>query len=119
MALILTDDDLSLTAPARAKLAELCAQADDSIAGVRVYATGGCNGIGFGMTFTDAIYEEDAVRELAGFKIVVDDGSLAHLRGVEIDFVDDGAGDATFVFNNLPLAPSGGCGSCGSGGGCS
>ena len=65
MSLTLTEDDLTLTDPARAKMAELCAQADESVAGVRVYATGGCSGIGFGMTFTDAIYEEDAVREFA------------------------------------------------------
>ncbi|NCC29728.1 MAG: iron-sulfur cluster assembly accessory protein, partial [Gammaproteobacteria bacterium] len=43
---------------------------------------------------------------------------------VEIDFVDQGDGNATFVFNNLPqVGGGGGCGSCGSssasGGGCS
>jgi iron-sulfur cluster insertion protein len=51
---------------------------------------------------------------------VVDDGTLEYIRGVEIDFVDRGDGDASFVFNNLPSFGSG-CGTCGSGsgGGCS
>jgi len=43
------------------------------------------------------------------------------MRGVEIDFVDRGMGDASFVFNNVFAATggSGGCGSCGSSsGGC-
>jgi iron-sulfur cluster insertion protein len=37
---------------------------------------------------------------------------------VEIDFLDRGDGNASFVFNNLP-SMGGGCGTCGSqGGGC-
>jgi iron-sulfur cluster insertion protein len=117
----LTDQDLTLTESARQKMGELFEDIDDSVAGVRVYASaGGCSGVSFGMTFTDAINENDGVRDYAGYKVVVDDGTLEHIRGVEIDFVDRGDGNATFVFNNLP-ATGGGCGSCGSasGGGCS
>ena len=119
----LTNDHLTLTSPAMAKMSELFNQVDDSIQGVRVFATsGGCHGIGFGMTFTDEINEDDGVLACDGFKVVVDDGTLDHLRGVEIDYVDDGEGQPTFVFNNLPKPEGGGCGSCGShsgGGGCS
>jgi iron-sulfur cluster insertion protein len=121
MSAALSVTDLSLTSPAQAKFSELFEQVDDSIQGVRVFATpGGCSGISFGMTFTDAINDDDGVLSFDGFKVVVDDGTLGYLRGVEIDFVDDGHGNATFVFNNLPQM-GGGCGSCGSssGGGCS
>ncbi len=123
MSEVLTEAELSLTSPAQAKMSELFNQVDDSIQGVRVFATsGGCSGIGFGMTFTDAINEDDGVLAYDGFKVVVDDETLPYLRGVEIDFVDDGEGGATFVFNNLPQM-GGGCGTCGSssggGGGCS
>jgi iron-sulfur cluster insertion protein len=121
MSASLTIADLSLTSPAAAKMGELFGQVDDSIQGVRVFATpGGCSGISFGMTFTDSINPDDGVLACDGFKVVVDDGTLGYLRGVEIDFVDDGEGHATFVFNNLPQM-GGGCGSCGSssGGGCS
>jgi iron-sulfur cluster insertion protein len=120
MLMALTETDLALTDAAQAKMAELFNDVDDGIQGVRVYATpGGCSGVSFGMTFADTINPNDGVRELDGYKLVVDDGSLAHVRGVEIDFVDRGDGHATFVFNNLPTAGSG-CGTCGSssGGGC-
>ncbi|WP_295588349.1 iron-sulfur cluster assembly accessory protein [uncultured Lamprocystis sp.] len=125
MSASLTNSELTLTLPATAKMGELFSQVDDNIQGVRVFATpGGCSGISFGMTFTDEINADDGVLACNGFKVVVDDGTLSYLRGVEIDFVDDGEGNATFVFNNLPQM-GGGCGSCGSsnggssGGGCS
>ena len=115
----LSGEELTLTSPATAKMGELFSQVEDKIQGVRVFATpGGCSGISFGMTFTDEINDDDGVLSCDGFKVVVDEGTLGYLRGVEIDFVDDGDGHATFVFNNLPQM-GGGCGSCGSSsGGC-
>ena len=117
----LTESDLSLTTVAQSKMNELFQQVDDNIEGVRVFATpGGCSGVSFGMTFSDAINDNDGVLECAGFKVIVDDGTLEYLRGVEIDFVDRGDGNASFVFNNLQPVGGGGCGTCGSssGGGC-
>ena len=112
----LSDTDLSLTSAARSKLAELFAQVDDTVQGVRVYAVpGGCSGISFGMTFTDQLNGNDGVRAYDAFKVIVDDNTLQYIRGVEIDFVDRGNGNASFVFNNLPSLGGGG-GGCGSGG---
>jgi iron-sulfur cluster insertion protein len=112
----LSDTDLSLTSAARSKLAELFSQVDDSVQGVRVYAVpGGCSGISFGMTFTDQLNGNDGVRAYDAFKVIVDDNTLQYIRGVEIDFVDRGNGNASFVFNNLPSLGGGG-GGCGSGG---
>jgi len=115
----LTEHDLSLTPPAQSKMDELFTQVDESVQGVRVFASpGGCSGISFGMTFAENINENDGVLECGGFKVIVDVGTLEYLRGVEIDFVEQGDGQASFVFNNLPSL-GGGCGSCGSsGGGC-
>lgn len=122
MTIALTESDLSLTGQAVAKMTELFNEVEEGIQGVRVYAApGGCSGVSFGMTFTESIAEDDGVREFDAFKIVVDDDTIDYLRGVEIDFVDQGDGNATFVFNNLPKV-GGGCGTCGSttsGGGCS
>ncbi|MBF0256137.1 MAG: iron-sulfur cluster assembly accessory protein [Gammaproteobacteria bacterium] len=121
----LGNDDLSLTAGAQAKFAELMQQVDDHVAGVRVFASpGGCSGVSFGMNFTDQVNaSEDGVLQCDGFQVIVDQGTLQYLKGVEIDFVDRGDGNASFVFNNLPSFGGGGCGSCGSskpqGGGCS
>jgi len=116
----LSNSDLTLTEPASSKMQELCGQVDENIMGVRVYATpGGCSGISFGMTFSDAINDNDGVLDCDGFKVIVDDGTMQYLKGVEIDFVDRGDGNASFVFNNLQPV-GGGCGTCGSsGGGCS
>jgi iron-sulfur cluster insertion protein len=115
----LNDNDLSLTSAARSKLAELFAQVDDTVQGVRVYAVpGGCSGVSFGMTFTDQLNGNDGIRAYDAFKVIVDDGTLQYIRGVEIDFVDRGNGNASFVFNNLPsMGGGGGCGSGGCGGG--
>jgi iron-sulfur cluster insertion protein len=115
----LTDKDLSLTDSAHTKIRELFEQVEDSIQGVRVFATpGGCSGISFGMTFTDKVDAGDGVLQCEGFKVVVDNSTIEYLRGVEIDFVDRGEGNASFVFNNLQPV-GGGCGTCGSAGGCS
>lgn len=114
MSAVLTEQDLSLTMPAQDKIGELFSQIDDTIQGVRVFATpGGCSGISFGMTFSDSVNDNDGVLDSGGFKVIVDEGTLPYLRGVEIDFVDRGDGNASFVFNNLP-AMGGGCGTCGS-----
>lgn len=118
---VLAESDLSLTGSAQGKMAELMGQVEDSIQGVRVFATpGGCSGVSFGMTFTDQLNDDDNVREYEGVRVIVDAGTLEYIRGVEIDFVDAGDGDARFVFNNLQPVSGGGCGTCGSqGGGCS
>jgi len=119
MSSALTETELSLTTPAQGKMAELMGQVEDKIEGIRVFATpGGCSGVSFGMTFTDQLNDEDHVRDYESVKVIVDPATLEHIRGVEIDFVGDGA-DARFVFNNLQPAGGGGCGTCGSQGGCS
>ncbi len=115
----LSNEDLTVTAPAQTKLSELVNQVEDPIEGIRVYATpGGCSGINFGMSFTDQVNENDNILECEGFKVIVDVGTMQYLRGVEIDFVDRGEEGASFVFNNLQPVSGGGCGTCGSGGGC-
>ncbi len=115
----LTDKDLSLTNSAHTKIRELFDQVEDGIEGVRVFATpGGCSGLSFGMTFTDKVDANDGVLQCDGFKVIVDNATIEYLRGVEIDFVDRGEGNASFVFNNIQPVGSG-CGTCGSAGGCS
>ena len=115
----LTDSDVSLTNSAQAKMQELFEQVGEEIQGVRVFATpGGCSGISFGMTFTDTVDDNDGILQCNGFNVIVDSATMDYLRGVEIDFVDRGEGNASFVFNNLQPV-GGGCGTCGSAGGCS
>ena len=119
----LSESDLALTAAAREKMLELFNQVeDDELKAIRVFVSGGgCGGMGYGMTFTDAQSEYDCVREEEGFSVYVDAVALNFLRGVEIDYVEKPTG-ASFVFNNAfsMTGGSGTCGGCGgaSGGGC-
>jgi iron-sulfur cluster insertion protein len=119
----LLEGDLALTAAAREKMLELFNQVeDDELKAIRVFVSGGgCGGMGYGMTFTDALSEYDCVREEEGFSVYVDAVALNFLRGVEIDYVEKPTG-ASFVFNNAfsMTGGSGTCGGCGgaSGGGC-
>ena len=118
----LADTDLTLTAAAREKMLELFNQVeDDELKAIRVFVSGGgCGGMGYGMTFTDAQSEYDCVRKEEGFDVYVDAVALNFLRGVEIDYVERPTG-ASFVFNNAfaITGGSGTCGACGAaGGGC-
>lgn len=118
----LTESDLALTAAAREKMLELFNQIeDDDMKAIRVFVSGGgCGGMGYGMTFTDARSEYDCVRSEGGFDVYVDAVALNFLRGVEIDYVEKPTG-ASFVFNNAfaVTGGSGTCGTCGAaGGGC-
>ena len=119
----LSESDVALTAAAREKMLELFNQVeDDELKAIRVFVSGGgCGGMGYGMTFTDALSEYDCVREEEGFSVYVDAVALNFLRGVEIDYVEKPTG-ASFVFNNAfsMTGGSGTCGGCGgaSGGGC-
>ena len=110
---------LTLTSAASQKMAELQADVDDEIAGIRVFATpGGCSGMSFGMTFTDQVSADDTVHDYDGFQLVIDGATSEHIRGVEIDF-NQMNGDSRFLFNNLQQsAAGGGCGGCPSQGGC-
>ena len=118
----LQDSDVALTAAAREKMVELFNQAeDDDLKAIRVFVSGGgCDGMGYGMTFTDTQTEYDCVRKENGFDVYVDAVALNYLRGVEIDYVEKPTG-ASFVFNNAfaMTGGSGTCGACGAaGGGC-
>ena len=117
----LSDTDVSLTALAQEKMAELFTDADDDIEAIRIYVSGGgCGGMSYGMTFTDSKTDFDTVRDFGSFKVYVDSVALGYLRGVEVDYADKPTG-ASFVFNNVFAATggSGACGACGSsGGGC-
>ena len=118
----LTEQQVRLTEAAHAKMRELMTDTDDDeIEAIRVFvAGGGCGGMTYGMTFTNALSEFDSVLEKDGVKIYVDAVALNYLKGVEIDFVQQGMG-ASFVFNNVFQATggSGACSACGAaGGGC-
>lgn len=119
----LTAEDIKLTPAAQGIMQKLFADVDDDdIDAIRVFVSGGgCSGMTYGMTFTGERFDNDKVLEAGSFKVYVDSNAYQYLKGVEIDYAENGANGASFVFNNVFQATggSGGCGSCGSsGGGC-
>ena len=100
---------------------------------LRVYvAGGGCCGANFGMALDNNIRANDTTIQAQGVQVVVDDQSIAYLRGAKIDFVNDPVRGAGFIVDS-PVKNSASCscgsashgeaesdsGSCGCGGSCS
>jgi iron-sulfur cluster insertion protein len=111
----LSATELEVTESAQGKLAEIIAQSEDDIEGIRIYVGGGgCSGMSYGMTFTDEVTEFDTVLQFDTFKVLVDVVALNYLRGAQIDYIQE-IGRERFVFNNV-FAETGGSGACG---GCS
>ena len=117
----LTSEDIKLTPAATEVMAKLFADVDDDeITAVRVFVSGGgCSGMTYGMTFTGERFDHDKVMQADGFQIFIDSFAHNYLKGVEIDYAENGMNGASFVFNNVfaSTGGSGSCGGCGGGGG--
>lgn len=113
-------DEVNVSPAARDKLVELL-NSEEDVNGVRIFVSGGgCGGMTYGMTFSEAPTQFDSIMEKDGLTVYVDAVALNYLSGVEIDYVEQGMG-ASFVFKNVfaSTGGSGTCGSCGAaGGGC-
>ncbi|MEO1963354.1 MAG: iron-sulfur cluster assembly accessory protein [Cycloclasticus sp.] len=117
----LTSSDVNISEAAAEKLKELFVDVGDDMEAIRIFVSGGgCGGMTYGMTFADEKSPFDTVLDAGDYKVYVDTVALNYMRGVEIDFVDKGMGEASFVFNNVFSATGGAgtCGACGSSGGC-
>ena len=68
------------------------------------------------MTFTGERFEHDKVLDADGFQVYIDSLAFNYLQGVEIDYAENGANGASFVFNNV-FSATGGSGAAGSSGG--
>ncbi|HQU16597.1 MAG: iron-sulfur cluster assembly accessory protein [Chromatiales bacterium 21-64-14] len=113
---VLTDADVKMSETARRKMAELLEENRDEVEAIRVFVGGGgCSGMSYGMTFTDARTPYDCIYQGDGVTLYVDAVALNFLRGVEIDYADRPSG-ASFVFNNV-FAATGGSGTCSACGG--
>ena len=109
---------ISITESASEKVRELLASEDREGQALRVFVRGmGCSGPAYGMALDDSTRPDDAVTELFGIKIVVDQASAQYVEGAQIDYVDSLMGKG-FTINNPNAAPAGGGGG-GCGGGCS
>ena len=117
----LTESDINISEAAGEKLKELFSDVSGEMDAIRIFVSGGgCGGMTYGMTFADEKSAFDSALETDDYKVYVDTVALNYMRGVEIDFIDKGMGEASFVFNNVFAATggSGACGACGASGGC-
>ena len=107
---------ISVTASAKAKIAELLSNSDESHSAVRVFVSGGgCGGMSYGMTFAESVAGKDRfLNDETGFALTIDPVAFSYLQGAEIDFQDSDV-NATFVFNNVfqAVGGSGACSGCG------
>ncbi len=69
----------------------------------------GCTGYAYVFDIAREVGSDDHVYESFGAKLVVDDSSLAFLKGSELDYVREGLGQM-FKVNNPNVKASCGCG---------
>ena len=109
---ILNEAMITLTDNAAEKVREFMAAqvAVADTAGLRVGVRGGgCSGFQYALAF-DEQRDGDTVFEDKGIRLLVDDPSLAYVRGSVIDFVD-GLQGAGFKVENPNVIAACGCGS--------
>ena len=114
-------DDLVLTEACVRRLRQLAAEENTSVASglgsaplLRIAVDGGgCSGFQYAFsleTSDEAIGPTDVVFERDGARVVVDDVSLAFVRGATVDYVEEMI-RSSFVIGDNPNAESGcGCG---------
>ena len=93
--------DISLSSAAAQAVQNIMEEKNLEGYALRIYVSGGgCCGTQFGMALDDNIRKIDTIFESEGVKVVVDEVSIDHLQGANIDYVDDPERGAGFVVNN-------------------
>ena len=101
---------VTLTTDAMTQLKTLLEAENNPHLGLRVFVSGGgCSGMQYGMAFDDNVRAEDQVIEADGVKVIVDELSLQHIHGSEIDYVNSLMG-AGFTVHNPNAVSSCSCG---------
>jgi iron-sulfur cluster insertion protein len=104
------DGQVSLTANAARRIAELKSQENAPDAFLRLAVSGGgCSGFQYGFSFDKERRTDDLVFARDGVELVIDEVSLELVKGAELDFVEDMMG-AYFQVRNPNAASSCGCG---------
>jgi len=121
---------VTLTSAAEEAVRNLFAQRNLEGYALRVFIQGGgCSGYQYGMALENNIRENDLVFDNNGVQVVVDEISIQHISGSNIDYIEDVMGSG-FKVDNPNAVASCGCGSSfrakeeaqsgrASGGGCS
>jgi len=70
----------------------------------------GCTGLSYVVDYADEIHPDDNLCDSHGVTVVVDNGSLSQLDGVEVDYVRSNALNEGFEFRNPNVEEMCGCG---------
>jgi iron-sulfur cluster assembly accessory protein len=111
MSSVLSNEAVVTVTPAAVEQIKAVHQAQPEDAGkpLRLYVeAGGCSGLQYGMVF-DEVRDGDAIVEVDGIRVVVDEFSSNYLRGSEVDFKDELTGGG-FKIVNPNARQSCGCG---------
>ena len=111
----ISNEVMTITDTALAKMTELLGQVEDDVAGIRVFVHGGgCSGLSYGMTYAEEKLDSDSIMGNDQCQVLVDPVALGYLQGCEIDYREGPTG-ASFIFNNVfqSVGGSGACGGCG------
>ena len=80
---------LTMTDEAKGQLRSVLDRQNKPEGALRVYVSpGGCSGFSYGMSLEDEIDPDDAVVEVDGVKVVVDEFSAQYLKDALIDYED-------------------------------
>ena len=104
-----TDNGVELTERAARHILDILAkEPEGSVFRVGVDG-GGCSGFQYSFAVEPAAKPDDIVVERNGARAVVDESSLAFLKGARVDFIDDLMGQS-FRIENPNATASCGCG---------
>ncbi len=107
----LSEQLVSLTDAAAAKVMELRAREGKAEASLRLFVkSGGCSGFSYGLAFDDSRADDDRIELHGEVPIVIDAFSAQYVDGAEIDYVDSLMGSG-FAINNPNAVSSCACGS--------
>lgn len=101
---------VTLTDAAAARVREIMASAERTVAGLRVgVKNGGCAGMSYTMEWADRIDPLDEVVEDKGAKVLIDKKAVLFLLGTQMDYQVNKL-SAGFTFNNPNETSACGCG---------
>ncbi len=69
----------------------------------------GCSGYAYQLEYATEIHDTDQVFESHGVKVVVQQGDIKFIHGLELDYIEQGLSSA-FHFNNPNVTEQCGCG---------
>jgi iron-sulfur cluster insertion protein len=98
---------ITITEPAKAKIADILAEENNPKLKVRTFVQGGgCSGFQYGFTLDEEQNEDDFVID----GVLIDSMSMQYLTGATIDYKDDLSG-SSFTISNPNAQTTCGCGS--------